>query len=282
MKKRTIILCALIAIVLLALLRGCQPQKPIKSLVVYTTYLPMVTKPFPSPKRGITISWGSDYQDATFINAAWGYNWWIDAPVFPNGAEGVPMMSTADAVEKPINGSSDWLMGFNEPNESSQSNITPSQSVPLWHRIEERFPDKELLAPAPSQTDPAWIVDFRNDYIQTYGYPPRLDGLAAHCYVASALDCEALIQWYIDRANEWGVPEVWLTEFAYMPCTTSPRSPLTESNSLIDWMERNPKVTRYAWYTNRQPPADPCWSTALFDWYTGSITVYGTMYRDSR
>jgi hypothetical protein len=117
-------------------------------------------------------------------------------------------------------------------------------------------------------------MQFREAYIAQYGRTPRLDALAMHFYGQRAADGIALTEWYKERAREWGITQVWVTEFAILACTNlSLDDAGIEVRKLIDYFDNDTMIARYAWFTNRTR-ADESYvnvncMTALFDWATG-------------
>ncbi len=288
--RRTVLtICLLIALVILIALalHSCQPRVQIEQ-AQYRVYLPMAYNHF-NTRRGIANSNGHP-EDIARLGAVWAYNWSVSPPVYPGGAESVPMISTASAVESPIGGNSRWLMGFNEPNDVNQADLTPDEAAILWHRIEERFPDRFLVAPVPVTHDPFWLVQFYDAYVARYGQPPRLDALAMHCYFTTSKQCKELAQWFMDKAMEWGAGEVWITEFAFRSCAEwdypkFPNQALAEMDEFIGWVETQPMITRYAWFSNRTNANEwwvgipfECYASPLINFYTGKITEYGKAY----
>ena len=144
-------------------------------------------------------------------------------------------------------------------------------------QIESQYPERKLVAPAPSQLNPEWIELFYESYQAQYARSPRLDALALHCYFVTAQDCIALIEWYKALAGKWNIREIWLTEFAFWRDTPncSLDSAVVELDKLKLWMERDPMLTRYAWYTNRLPQGGKC-ATVLFD--ADGLTFWGLHY----
>jgi putative glycosyl hydrolase len=197
-----------------------------------------------------------------------------------------------DNVGATLGGNSNWIMGFNEPDSPSQSNLSPTEAAILWRQIEQTYPNRKLLSPATcgSPAGLNWLVDFRNAYFATYQTYPRLDGLAVHCYKWSAQDCITFVQSIIDQATAWGVPEVWVTEFSF--ATTYPSSQtgaLQEQQTFINWMVAQPKITRYSWFASKIEGSEwwvitcyngtKCFNNPLVDWNTSQPTSFGTVYQ---
>jgi Glycosyl hydrolase catalytic core len=250
----------------------------------FQLFIPMVqggTASQTAPKKGAGLTY-QDCASATEVNAVWEYGW---APSPPDcaGIENIPMIWGAGDVSATLGGNSQWIMGFNEPDSASQANLSPAQAATLWYQIEQTYPNRKLLAPAPSGADANWLVDFRNAYIAAYGTPPRLDGLAVHCYAWYASQCIPFTQQFESWASSWGVPEVWVTEFSF--ATTSPSSPsqsLQEAQQFISWLEGQPQVTHLAWFASKIQGTEwwlpPGFDTPLANWSTGQLTSFGTMY----
>lgn len=233
-------------------------------------------------KKGISLTYG-DCDSAIAVRAIWEQGW-SPTPANCAGVENVPMIWGAGDVNTTVGGNSQYIMGFNEPDSSSQSNLTASQAATLWRQIEQKYPARKLVAPAPSGANPDWIVDFRNAYISLYAIPPRLDALDVHCYAWYAEQCITHTQKFISWADSWGISEVWVSEFSFSP--TSPSSPtgsIAEAQTFINWAMGTSKVTRYAWFASRMSGTEwwfnPQFNTPAVQWNTTSqLTSYGTMY----
>lgn len=241
--------------------------------------------PSATPKKGLPLTY-NDCTTASAVAATWIYAWSVSPPNC-TGTENIPMIWGASDVNATLGGNSQWIMGFNEPDSASQSNIAPSVAATLWRQIEQKYPTQKLVAPAPSGAAPNWLVDFRNAYISTFGTPPRLNALAVHCYSWYAelgdYGCIPHTRKFIDWANAWNVPEVWVTEFSFSPTApSSPSQALQEANTFITWMNHQTVVTRYAWFASKIQGSEP-WALATFhtpivDWNNGTLTSFGMMY----
>lgn len=281
------------------------PPKPILAhaeaaiQTVYKSYLPTTNIGLPpvSPKKGLAWTYGV-CDDLTTTRVAWTYQWYPNPPRCNQNVEIVPMIRDAtqwanfDSIG--LGGSSQWLLGFNEPDLCpEQACLTPAQAVPLWHGIETRFPNRKLVAPVPSHLHPDWLVQFRNNYIATYGTPPRFNALAAHWYGFKYADAKALLDWYKARATEFGVAEIWLTEFAFpvldhSTCGGVAQSDaMNEAQRLIANLDTDAMITRYAWYAPRIDTSDPLQTggttpecnAPLLDLTGKTLTNWGMMYR---
>lgn len=233
-------------------------------------------------KKGISLTYG-DCDSAIAVRASWEQGW-SPNPANCAGVENVPMIWGSADINVTVGGNSPYIMGFNEPDSPSQSNLTASQAASLWRQIEQKYPARKLVAPAPSGANPDWIVDFRNAYISLYAIPPRLDALDVHCYAWYAEQCVTHAQKFITWANSWGVSEVWVSEFSFSP--TSPSSPggsLAEAQTFINWAMGTSKIARYSWFASKMSGTEwwfnSLFNTPLVQWNTASqLTSFGTMY----
>jgi len=142
-------------------------------------------------------------------------------------------------------------MGFNEPDRADQADLTPRPRFLCGTKSNNTSRPKTGCSGTESRK-PDLARRFRNGYITVYGTPPRFDALAVHCYFPSAAACIQYVETFKGWAKAWGVKEIWNTEFAFFSCSkTADQAVLQEGQALIEWLENEPMVTHYAWYTNR-------------------------------
>jgi len=282
--RRILIILTFLALMILPVSR-CQHLS--RQQALYKYYFPIATYTA-NPKRGVGLTY-PHCEDIQAMGASWQYNWSF-APVNCTG-EDVPMVWGVPQMEllrrgRQIGGDSSWLMGFNEPDLSDQARMTPEEAAAAWHWLEAQYPGKLLISPAPSHLHPEWLPQFRAAYVVAYGRPPRLDALAMHCYYPTAEECITLAQRFVGWADEWDVTGgVWVTEFAFPACYCGGQvAGLREAQEFIAWMDLEPAIARYAWFSSRQQ-GNEWWSfrwaecrTPLFDFETGALTVWGQMY----
>lgn len=249
---------------------------------VYHAYAPAVIKTT-NAKKGIGLSY-RHCEDVAAVGASWEYGW-CACPCDCDYRDDVPMLWGYQQLGATVSGDSDWLLGFNEPDRPEQANLTPWEAAELWRALDAEHADRLLVSPAPSHLDPQWLQRFRWAYALRYGESPRLDALAIHCY-GGFEGCKAVIEQVVGYANEWGVEGgVWVTEFATPPCLFSSQSEaLAQARALIQWMDAEPRVARYAWFASRINGdewwgPDPACMAPLVDYDTGQLTVWGQMYR---
>ncbi|HEY4102408.1 MAG TPA: glycoside hydrolase family protein [Polyangiaceae bacterium] len=158
-------------------------------------------------------------------------------------------------VENQIPAGAKYLLGFNEPNfgtSQGQSNLTPQQAASMWPQIEQIAAQKNLQIVSPAlnycsgdcnQTDPfVWWDQFFAACTNC-----KVDYLAAHWYACTINALED----YITQLKKYNKP-IWLTEFACAdggPYT--PDQVKTYMLQATNYLEHDPDVFRYSWFTGR-------------------------------
>jgi len=223
---------------------------------VNTVFIEVIPLPSPdSPEfptnKGVSLQ--KHYcQDVARLGGEWNYNWGPE-PVQGCEAGFVPMVCgrfSETHLETAIfwAARSGWLLGFNEPDQPEQANIAPDQAAGLWRRIEEARPSGvRLISPVTAQGDLNWLRQWRNAYYAKYTAYPHVDAWAFHYYGGSARDLRNALDAMTAQLEAWGEPgEIWVTEFGRC------------DDKAVDFMEdaisifkADPRVTRYAWFTNR-------------------------------
>ncbi|GEM_PF-1979246 len=259
---------------------------------------------------GLPYSYSSHCEDVGAVGAQWQYNW-SPNPQNCLNVENVPMIWGASDANALLNGTatlggnSQYILGFNEPDMRGQANLSVQVAADLWYQIELKYPNKKLVAPAPSHNDTyhTWLPGFRTAFQNTYGRPPRLDALAAHCYAVPFLgqswtSCQDDIEWYEARVDEWNIPGgIWVTEYGFLANNCSGlncnwTTAVSALNSYTDWLQTRPKVKRYAWFASRISGTEPWWPSELYttrliqcpdhpnvSCIPGSLSPFGTAYQ---
>lgn len=224
---------------------------------------------------------GATPEQVDALGGSWYYAWGPNGRS-TDGVEFVPMIWGEANMTATVSAGA-WLMGFNEPD--GQSLITPERAAELWRQLEAMHPDRKLASPGPSHLDPGWLKRMRAAYIMRYGEPPRFDALCAHSYRATANEVIADLRIYLDWAEAWGVPEVWLTEFAVLPGWSGPGWEY-ELRTLLAYLEAEPRITRYSPFVGyldiphwTWPTSDPLLDPSLFTQAGGLVlTDVGRAY----
>jgi hypothetical protein len=163
----------------------------------------------------------------------------------------------------------DHLLGFNEPDMSSQSNMTPQQALDLWPQL--MATGLVLGSPAVAyggDTPGGWLDQFMSG-AAAKGY--RVDFIALHWYGGdfTTPDAVAQLKSYLDAVyNRYHKP-IWLTEYALTdfsngqvryPTAAQQAAFVTASTKMLAGLSY---LQRYSWFGLEADSAKP--STALFD-----------------
>ena len=176
-----------------------------------------------SDKRGYSDNGPYYSQEAIAAlspGVSWTYNWAVDperqpsnlggsdcainfAPMCWNGYYDKARLNTYLAS----NPGTRYLLGFNEPNFSSQASMTPAQAAEQWPELEALAQQygTALVSPALNFSGERvggrvwqpvdWLDAFIAEYNQRYDSDPRMDYIALHCY----MDYAAAVDWYVNK-----------------------------------------------------------------------------------
>jgi hypothetical protein len=191
----------------------------------------------------------------------------------------MPMIWGTKDLGKTVPSGSSWVLGFNEPMLTAQSNLTPQQAATAWPQVEAiaKAAGALLVSPAatfcgscsdPTVTDPyTWLKDF-------FAACPacQVDAVAVHWYncdlpsLKAYIDGSASLQGFV----QFGKP-IWLTEFS---CggSSSVAQQKAYMQAAVPYLESNPHVARYSWFSASPIP------NALLTNPDGTLTDLGTTY----
>jgi len=233
-----------------------------------------------------------DDQALADSGASWFYTWSTGAEGLSAAHAGfVPMIwgsasVTANSLaQAKASTSCGCVLGFNEPDNSGQSNMTPAQALSLWPQLMST--GLELGSPAVASggaTPGGWLDQFMSGARQD-GY--RVNFITLHWY-GSDFDTSAAVnqlESYIEAVHaRYGLP-IWLTEFALIsfsnggsqfPSETEQAAFLTAATQMLDGL---PYVQRYAWFGLGATSGSP--SSGLYE--SGPVaTPVGTAFEAAR
>ncbi|OSX62357.1 glycoside hydrolase family 128 protein [Postia placenta MAD-698-R-SB12] len=204
-------------------------------------------------KRGLAFSDASLTQQFTSEQVSWAYNWDSDySGTLPSGVAYIPMLWSAAPeltskwqanAESAIANGAPYLLGFNEPDDSTQANMTAQEAADAWMTYMEPFAGRaKLVSPAVTNggapMGKAWLDAFMQACSQC-----TIDAVAIHIY--DYCSNEPYYQSYIEEiAQAYGKP-VWLTEFG---AAGSPPEKISFLQSMTSWMDNQSFVGAYAWF----------------------------------
>jgi putative glycosyl hydrolase len=224
----------------------------------------------------------------TALDVSWYYNWTQTESQPCSAGKGgafVPMIwghagaeqtaaAIASAVASFVGKGYPYVLGFNEPDNTTQSNIAVSKAVSLWPSFAN--PAIKTVSPATqaNTTGQAWFTTFMGDVnANTSGL--RTDVMALHWYGWNAGSCDASASQlgsYLGWAEKFaGDRPIWLTEWGCLnQSAPDAQTVVTFFKAALAQFAKHPRVERYAWYP---------WSTNLgLANADGSLTALGQVY----
>jgi hypothetical protein len=246
------------------------PPKPTHS----TSHVATPPTPATSTRKGVA-AWTFNGVDKALTDsgASWYYTWstghnGIDTP---HAVEFVPMIwgagSVTDNALAQAKAAGKYLLGFNEPDLSSQANMSVTQALDLWPKLTATGLTLGSPAVASGGADPGgWLDQFMSGAKQR-GY--RVDFIALHWYGGDFTTSAAVSQLrsYLQAVYDRYHKPIWLTEFAlinfsngtHYPSESAQAAFLTAATKMLDGL---PFLQRYAWFA--LPASDSGPSTGLF------------------
>jgi RNA polymerase sigma factor (sigma-70 family) len=233
-----------------------------------------------SAKKGVGAwSFSGATQALAESGASWYYTWSATPGVTgPPGVQFVPMIwGSADVTASTLSQvkqEGQDLLGFNEPDMASQSNMSPAQALSLWPQL--MATGMQLGSPAVADdgaTPGGWLDQFMSG-ARARGY--RVNFITLHWYGADFDTAAAVSQLesYLQAVYARYHLPIWLTEFALDNFGASPQTPapqqqaafVTAATSMLHGLGF---VPRYAWFGLQATSADG--SMGLFD--TGPVAT---------
>jgi hypothetical protein len=218
----------------------------------------------PACKRG--MAYGQDsVADLTALSK--GISWWYNWALKPDntavasahagiGVEFVPMVwgqSFVPDLAADVPPGVSFLLGFNEPNFGSQSNLTPSQAAALWPQVESFAKQRglALVSPAVNYCGSPCNVTNPFDWLDQFFAACQgcqVDYIAMHWYACTG---SALTNYLTTFESKYTQP-LWLTEFSCLDGNdTSEPTQEAYMKTALGILEADPRVYRYAWFTGR-------------------------------
>jgi RNA polymerase sigma factor (sigma-70 family) len=281
------------------------PVAPPVPLVTHTAKRPAPKRPAPkaSPSKPAPVTVTSQRKgvatwDATGVSqelAASGASWYYDWAATTSGITApastgfVPMIWGASDVTSAtlgqVKSEGDVLLGFNEPDQSGQANMTVAQALSLWPQL--MATGMTLGSPAVSSgaaTPGGWLDQFMAG---AKARGDRVNFITVHWYGGDFSTGPAVqqLESYLEAIyNRYHLP-IWLTEFALTsyagPAPTFPTEAeqaafLTAAAAMLDGL---PYVQRYAWFA--LPVSSGSGTTGLFN-PGPAATEVGTAFEAAR
>jgi RNA polymerase sigma factor (sigma-70 family) len=251
---------------------------------------PAATPVVSGPKKGVaTWSFGAAQQALAASGASWYYNWGASPSGIssPAGVSYVPQIwgaaNVTSATLAQVKTEGNVLLGFNEPDLSSQSSLSVSQALSLWPQLEST--GMTLGSPAvASGGDVAggWLDQFMSG-AAARGY--RVDFITLHWYGSDfdPTDAVGQLRSYVEAVYHRYHKPIWVTEFGLanfgngtFPTGAQQAAFLTGATTMLDQL---PYVQRYAWFAL---PADGHDGTLGLFGSDGTATETGRAFEAAR
>jgi Glycosyl hydrolase catalytic core len=226
--------------------------------------------------------------DMQHLGVSWYYNW-KQTPTNGCASTGVPFVpmiwghasnpdeqsasAITSAVTSFVSKDDGYVLGFNEPDNSTQSNIPVATAVSLWPSFNNSAIQLGTPATQANSTGQTWFTSFMASLNGSSTL--HADFIALHWYGWNTGSCDAAasqLESYIKYAEAFsGNRPIWLTEWGCLN-DSAPDVPTVVSfyNGALAVFARHPRVQRYSWYP---------WSTNLYLVNSdGSLTTLGTAY----
>jgi hypothetical protein len=219
----------------------------------------------------------TDCSDIQTLGLSWYYNWETTSPCANSGVPFVPMQwgdwcsgqSTCTALPSSLSANGNkYLLTFNEPDNSSQSNMTVARALQLWPYLEATGLELSSPAVTSSSTGTAWLASFM---AQAKAQGLRVDFIAAHWY-GDCSNPQNLIS-YLTSLETYGLP-IWLTEFSCLNDSLAVNTAFF--TAVAPMLAALPSLQRFAWFTNRPYPNGYQY-TSLLD-ANGNLTTTGQAF----
>ncbi len=253
-----------------------------------TTAIPAPVTPAPvtSAKKGVgTWSFGASRTSLAASGASWFYNWGASPAglASPPGVAYVPMIwgaaNVTSATLAQVKSEGNVLLGFNEPDLASQSNMTAAQALSLWPQLEAT--GMTLGSPAVAadgNVAGSWLDQFMSG-AAARGY--RVDFITLHWYGSDFSTGPAVSQLksYLQAVYDRYHKPIWLTEFGLanfgtgqFPAGAQQAAFVTAATTMLDGL---PYLQRYAWFALPANSTDG--SLGLFT-SSGAVTSTGRAF----
>jgi len=199
-------------------------------------------------EKGVgSVSYGNNCTEVDKLGITWWYNWGSQ-PDCETKSTFVPMIWGRDNIKdiSKVNKSAPALLGFNEPNNAGQSNLSPQEAASYWPQL--MATGMRLGSPAvdAGTTAYTWLDQFfgncsgcRVDFIAVHWYSPW----SGSCTAQSLYNRTAF---FAERYNR----PVWITEFDCADGSFDQNLNFMKQ-ALPNLQSATPKLERFAWFTTR-------------------------------
>jgi hypothetical protein len=223
------------------------------------------------------------------LRCKWFYSWNSAIPEgVPRGVEFIPMIYRYGGDPKKISEPAaaakkagiTELLGFNEPEEKKQGNMTMQEVLDAWPLLMET--GMRLGSPNCVHPDKEFMTEFMSE-AKKRGL--RVDFVCVHSY--GGPNAKALVERLEKIHQMYDGRPIWITEFAVGDWEAKaveqnrhkPETVQRFMQEALPMLDKLDFVERYAWFPAK-PTGAPLGTSALFD-EDGTLTRLGEVYRDA-
>jgi len=224
--------------------------------------------------------------DMQHLGVSWYYNW-KQTPTNGCASTNIPFVpmiwghtgseqsaaGITSSVSSFVSKSYGYVLGFNEPDNSTQSNITVATAVSLWPSFNNSAIQLGTPATQANSTGQTWFTSFMGSVNGSTTL--HADFIAIHWYGWNAGSCDAAasqFESYIKYAEGFsGSRPIWITEWGCLnDSAPDTQTVLNFYKGALAVFAKHPRVARYSWYP---------WSTnnELVN-SDGTLTALGSAY----
>ena len=205
--------------------------------------------------------------DMQHLGVSWYYNWEQTpasgcastgipfVPMISGGKGGGAAVPTASAITSAVSSfvskGYGYVLGFNEPDNSTQSNIPVATAVSLWPSFNNSAIQLGTPATQANSTGQAWFTSFMGSVNGSTTL--HADFIAIHWYGWNAGSCDAAasqFESYIKYAEGFsGNRPIWITEWGCLnDSAPDTQTVLNFYKGALAVFAKHPRVARYSWY----------------------------------
>jgi Ca2+-binding RTX toxin-like protein len=244
-------------------------------------------------KIGISL-WDRDNQgtaldDVDRVNFNWYYNWdyralW-DADAIPNRGQFIPMVwdetfLTEQSLAQIKASGATTLLGFNEPDDLRQANMTVEQALALWPQLQTT--GLRLGSPAATKNGTlgtnSWLGRFMTEADRQ---DLQVDFITVHYYSTDG-DVDAFKSWLEAVYKQYKKP-IWVTEWVLADWNNPGRFSLSEQAAFAragtEMMDDLPFVERHSWFAAYEGGDGWYLNSGLFD-SNNELTPVGRVFAE--
>jgi len=218
-------------------------------------------------KKGVAAgNPGSNPNGLDQLNVSWWYDWSPNQSLYGAGYTGsavyVPeFWSTSSSELLPLSvvpaaKKSPWVFTFDDPDQSSQSDLTVNEAIQAWPTVEADSDSKLIGAPDIASYEDGWLTNFLNS-ASANGY--TVNFLVLHEYpngygTSLATQVSTFENYIVSVHNAHPNYQIVVNEFALVNTNGFNGNGITASeqiafiNQIVPWLEAQSYILGYSWY----------------------------------